>query len=163
VTSSRRIDRSVDRAIHQHVLDRLRVDPVVDELDVGVEVDDGVVTLTGTVSTWKRRDAAARAAHEAPGVRDVANDIEVRLPGMRGRTDADVAAAVRAALDDEPALAAAAITTTVSGGVVVLTGTVGEEAAAEVAEACLRDIPIVRGIVNRLSVRASDEQSRGGA
>jgi osmotically-inducible protein OsmY len=162
VTSARRIDRSADRAIHRRVLDRLRVDPVVDELDVGVEVDDGVVTLTGTVSTWKRREAAARAAHEVPGVRDVANDIEVRLPGMRGRTDADVAAAVRAALDEEPGLDATAITTTVSGGVVMLTGTVRGAAEVEVAESCLREISIVRGIVNRLSLR-TDEESKGGA
>jgi osmotically-inducible protein OsmY len=143
-----------DRVIHQAVLDALRDDAVVDETDVGVEVDDGIVTLTGTVSTWTRRAAAARAAHRAPGVRDVANDIEVRLPGVVGRSDTDVAAAVRAAIDAQPELAGADVTTTVVGGVVTLDGAVRTGAQRDVLDGCLRALSVVRGVVNRVAVRS---------
>jgi osmotically-inducible protein OsmY len=39
-------------------------------------MDDGVVTLTGTVSSSAKRHAAQEAAHRVAGVLDVANDIE---------------------------------------------------------------------------------------
>lgn len=149
-----------DRDLHQAVLAALRDDPLVDETDVGVEIDAGVVTLTGTVSTWARRNAAARAAHRVRGVRGVANDIEVRLPGVVGRSDIDVAAAVRAALDEIALLSGAEVMPTVTGGVVTLTGAVADEAQRDAAEACLRDLPLVRGIVNRLRVREPDGAQR---
>lgn len=42
--------KETDAQLHRRVLDELKWDTRVDETDVGVEVDDGVVTLTGTVS-----------------------------------------------------------------------------------------------------------------
>lgn len=70
-----------DSAIQQSVLRELKWDTRVDETEVGVEVDSGVVTLTGTVDSWAKRVAAQEAAHRVAGALDVANDIEVRVPG----------------------------------------------------------------------------------
>jgi BON domain len=53
-------------------LARAHVGPHVGPTDVGLEVDDGVVTLTGTVSSWAKRHAAQEAAHRVAGVLDVA-------------------------------------------------------------------------------------------
>ena len=44
-----------DTQIHRDVLEELRWDSRVDETEVGVEVDAGVVTLTGTVTSWAKR------------------------------------------------------------------------------------------------------------
>ena len=43
---------SLDSEIQQAVLRELHWDTRVDETDVGVEVDHGVVTLTGTVDSF---------------------------------------------------------------------------------------------------------------
>jgi osmotically-inducible protein OsmY len=42
-----------------------------------VEVNDGVVTLTGSESIYAQKIAAPEAAHRVAGVLDVANEIEV--------------------------------------------------------------------------------------
>jgi hypothetical protein len=47
--------KRTDSEIQQAVLRELRWDTRVDETDAGVEVDAGVVTLTGTVSSWAKR------------------------------------------------------------------------------------------------------------
>ncbi len=52
-----------DSQIQQDVLRELKWDTRVEETDVGVEVDEAVVTLTGTVSSYAKRMAAQEAAH----------------------------------------------------------------------------------------------------
>jgi len=46
-----------DAQIQHDVLDELKWDTRVKETDVGVEVNDGIVTLTGTVDSWTARTA----------------------------------------------------------------------------------------------------------
>ena len=75
------VDSKTDARIHHDVLEELAWDPHVDETEVGVEVDRGVVTLTGTVTSWAKRAAAQDAARRVVGVLDVANDIQVKTPG----------------------------------------------------------------------------------
>ena len=60
--------KKTDSEIQQAVLRELKWDTRVEETDVGVEVDAGVVTLTGTVSNWGKRIAAQQAAHRVAGV-----------------------------------------------------------------------------------------------
>jgi osmotically-inducible protein OsmY len=46
-------------------------------MEVGVAVDDAVVTLTGTVTSRAERLAAQEAALRVPGVQTVTNRIQV--------------------------------------------------------------------------------------
>ena len=82
--------KRTDAQFQQDVLQELRWDTRVKETDVGVEVDRGIVTLTGTVDSWAARLAAQDAAHRVAGVLDVANDLRVKLPTSTERTDADI-------------------------------------------------------------------------
>ena len=113
-----------DAQIHQDVLRELRWDSRVDETEVGVEVDQGVVTLTGTVASYAEKLAAQEAAHRVTGVLDVANDIRVKMPGSEGRTDTEIAQAVRHALAWNVLVPETRITSTVTDGWVTLDGSV---------------------------------------
>jgi hypothetical protein len=88
-----------DSQIHRDVLHELVSDPRVAATTIGVAVGDGVVTLTGNVGRYLERRAAQEAARRVRGVLDVANDIEVRAPGAGAPTDAEIAQAVRQALE----------------------------------------------------------------
>jgi osmotically-inducible protein OsmY len=143
-----------DSATQQSVLRELKWDTRVDETEVGVEVDSGVVTLTGNVDSWAKRVAAQEAAHRVAGVLDVANDIEVRVPGTPGRTDTQIAAAVRLALEWDVYVPEERIRTTVSEGWVMLEGDVDTWSEREDAERSIRNLAGVRGITNKIEVRS---------
>jgi osmotically-inducible protein OsmY len=143
-----------DAEIQQAVLRELAWDPRVDETDVGVEVDRGIVTLTGTVSTWAKRVAAQEAAHRVVGVLDVANDVVVKIPGDRARTDTDIAQAVRHALEWDTLVPDDRVRSTVSNGWVTLEGEVGSWAEREDAERAVQNLAGVRGVTDRMTVCA---------
>jgi osmotically-inducible protein OsmY len=62
--------RKTDTQIHHDVLDEL-------ERDSRVDVDNGVVTLEGTVHSWAERTSVVAAARFAPGVEGVEDRLVV--------------------------------------------------------------------------------------
>jgi osmotically-inducible protein OsmY len=143
-----------DAEIQQDVLRELSWDPRVKETDVGVAVKHGVVTLSGTLATYPERLAAQEAAHRVIGVLDVANDVVVKPPGGAHRTDAEIAAAARRALAWDVVVPHERVRTTVADGWVALEGEVGSLHEREAAERAVRHLSGVRGVGNRIVVRA---------
>jgi len=138
------------------VLEALRADPRVDEAEIGVAVEDGVVTLTGHVGSQAEKRAAGEAAHRAAGVLDVANDLRVRAPFALGASDADLAQAVRSALDRALGAAAAHVQSTVGDARVTLEGVVAATRDRDAAERAVRRLPFVLHVANRLRVGAAE-------
>jgi osmotically-inducible protein OsmY len=149
--------REQDSRIKRSVLDALRRDALVDETEVGVEVDDGVVTLTGTVHDPRKKAAAQDAAHRAARVRDVANEIRVLLPWSPVRSDAEVARSVRRALERDVLVPADDIQTTVSGGTVTLSGVVDHWSERDDAERVARYLHGVSTVLNLIAVRSAHD------
>jgi osmotically-inducible protein OsmY len=144
-----------DEEIQRDVLSELKWDARVLPNEIGVAVKDGVVTLTGWVDTYVKKWAAEKAAHRVRGVTAVANDIEVRLPSSSERTDADIAAAVRRALEWDTLVPADRIKVTVSKGWVTLEGDVPWSYQRADAERVARRTTGVRGVSNLITLRPS--------
>jgi osmotically-inducible protein OsmY len=70
------IDKS-DEGIAKDVVDSLYWDSRVDASKMGVYVNDGIVTLSGTLSSYSERAAASEDAWIISGVRDVKNQLKV--------------------------------------------------------------------------------------
>jgi osmotically-inducible protein OsmY len=119
--------------------------------EIGVSVKDGVVILTGWVDSFLKEWAAEEAAHRVPGVKAVANDIEVRLPSER--TDADIAAAAVRALEWDAGIPSDKIELTVSKGWVTLKGEVEWQYQKEDAERVVRRLSGVKGVTNLIVVK----------
>ena len=141
-----------DREIQEDVFSELRWDSRIGQTDVGVEVDDGIVTLTGTVDSWAKKLAAKEAAHRVVGVRDVADDVRVKLPGSLRRTDTEIAKDVRFALEWEAFVPDQNIRSTVSDGLVTLEGQVNTLLQKEDAARAILSVRGVKGVNNRLTV-----------
>src|ERR1700693_2062222 len=141
-----------DAQIHHDVLEELKWDSRVDETEVGVQVASGVVTLTGTVTSWAKRVAAQDAVRRVIGVLDVANDIEVKVPGGLARTDTEIAQAVRRTLEWEVFVPEQKITSTVTDGWVTLEGTVERWSQRDDAERAVRNLTGVKIVVNKITV-----------
>jgi osmotically-inducible protein OsmY len=142
-----------DERIQQDVLAELKYEPRVTPNEIGVVVKDGVVTLTGWVDSYTKRWAAEEAAHRVRGVKAVANDIEVKLPGSSERTDADIAAAAIRALQVDAVLPVDKIDVTVSKGWVTFKGEVEWQYQKQDAERVVRRLTGVKGVVNSITVK----------
>ncbi len=149
-----------DSEIQRNVLDEIDWDPEVEAPDVGVEVDDGVITLTGTVANHAIKVAAERASQRVHGVRAVANDIVVRTVGEGERTDTDIALAIADRFEWSEVIPEEQIQITVDDGVVTLRGTVGWRYESSEAELLVRKARGVTEVINEIAVippPASDE------
>ncbi len=145
-----------DAQIQRDVLDELRLDPRVAETDVGVTVSHGVVTLTGTLPSWGMKMAAQEAAHRVEGVLDVANDLELKLPGLGAPNDSEIAERVRQALAEDLELPSRRIRTTIARGMVTLEGEVDSAGQRDEAARIIRRVRGVTGLSNRLAVVAPE-------
>lgn len=152
MTSATTITRT-DEEIQRDVLDELEWEPRLQPNEIGVSVQEGVVTLTGWVDNYAKKWAAERSAHRINRVRAVANDIEVRLSGTTQRTDADVALAATRALEWDAFVPVDQLDVTVSNGWVVLRGEVEWEYQKRAAERTVRRLAGVRGVTNGVTVR----------
>ncbi|MEZ5829726.1 MAG: BON domain-containing protein [Dongiaceae bacterium] len=72
--------RNEDERIRDDVNDRLTHDLYVDATDIQVAVQDGEVTLTGTVGSRAAKRLAEDCADAIPGVRDVHNSLRIWQP-----------------------------------------------------------------------------------
>jgi osmotically-inducible protein OsmY len=144
--------KKTDTQIHHDVIEELKWDSRVDETEVGVQVAGGVVTLTGTVTSWAKRVAAQEAARRVIGVLDVANDLKVKAAGGFSRTDTEIAQAVRQALEWDVFVPNEKITSTVTDGWVTLEGPVERSTQREAAERAVRNLMGVKMVVNKITV-----------
>ena len=131
----------------------LRLDPRVNETEIGVALVNGVVTLGGCVDTEAEKKAAGEAAHRVLGILDVANDVMVRVPIALARTDADVAEGIRDALERRVRGHGSTVHTTVRNGVVSLTGEVETLRDAEDAVDAAEGVAGGRRVDDHLVVR----------
>jgi osmotically-inducible protein OsmY len=142
-----------DRELQRHVEDALSWEPSFDSADIGVSADNGVVTLRGDVATYAARAAAERVALGVYGVKGLANDLNVRLPGQYERTDSDVAQAAVNALRWNTVVPDDRISVAVSNGWVTLKGSVDWQYQKEAAARAVRDLMGVRGVTSEITVR----------
>ena len=105
------------------VSDELYWDPKVDNAAVAVSADHGVVTLRGTVGSFREKREAENDAKRVYGVELVVNELEVRLLDEARRDDADVRGDVLQALALD-VLVPATVDVRVDDGLVTLTGSV---------------------------------------
>lgn len=144
--------KKTDNEIKQQVLRELKWDSRIGWSQIGIEVMEGVVTLTGVVSSYAKKLAAQEAAHRISGVLDVANDVEVRPDGDFVRSDADIARAMRHILEWDALVPDERIKSTVSDGWVTLEGDVDFWHQREDAERTVLRLGGVIGVINEITV-----------
>jgi osmotically-inducible protein OsmY len=143
-----------DAEIKRDVMTELRWDSRVNETEVGVQVKQGIVTLVGKIPTYAEKQAACEAAHRVAGVLDVANDLEVTIQNPWLKTDAEIAQAIRHALEWDAFVPDTKIKSTVATGWVTLEGEVDSATERTDAARVVERLNSVRGVTNNLTVKA---------
>lgn len=142
--------------LQENVLRELRFDPRVDASKIGVIARaDRIVTLAGTVDSYAEKLAAEEAAKRVRGVRAIANDIEVVIPGTARRSDTDIAERALSALTLRGA-PLEKIKVIVKNGWVTLEGEVDYYFHKQEAEQAVSVLAGVTGVTNNIKVRPSE-------
>jgi osmotically-inducible protein OsmY len=68
---------SADRSLHEAVLAALATTPRVDAGKVGIAVEEGVATLTGTLISFTERWAVEAAVKSVKGLCGIANELRI--------------------------------------------------------------------------------------
>lgn len=157
-----------DSEIKPEIEQALRWDTLVDDSLIDVRVDDGQVTLSGTVgSAAEKREA--RYQSWVAGVKSVdtsdvdverwARDEDLRLDKYKSKSPAAIENAVNDAMLYDPRVLSFNIEPEVTGSTVVLRGVVDNLKAKRAAAQVARSTVGVASVLNRLKVRPADEWS----
>ena len=142
-----------DYELQRDVLDELKWEPSVNANDIGVSVKDGIVTLSGHVPSYGEKYAAEKAAKRVYGVKAVANELDVKLPGSSKRTDEDIAKACVNALESSISVPRDRVKVVVNQGWVTLEGEVEWQYQKNAAERAVRYLTGVIGVTNQITVK----------
>ena len=142
-----------DSQVQQDVLAELKWEPSVDAARIGVEVTDSIVTLAGHVDSFAEKWDAERAVQRVAGVKALATEIDVALPGSSQRNDADIARAAESALQWTTFLPKDAVKIMVESGWVTLTGEVPWEYQRQSASAAVRYLMGVTGVSDQIVIK----------
>jgi hypothetical protein len=76
-----------DTTLKQLINEELEFEPSIDAADIGVAVENGIVTLTGHVPYYGQKAKIEEIVSRIKGVRGFAEEIEVRYPGEKSTAD----------------------------------------------------------------------------
>jgi osmotically-inducible protein OsmY len=140
--------KTSDDEIARRALDILHWDTRVPDGVIGIKVQDGTVTLAGTVDWQYQRQAAEDDIRKLSGVAGVINQVTIA-----SRAEAsDVQKRIEEALKRNAEVEAKAIRVTVQGGKVMLDGKVQSFEERKAAERAAWSAPGVQTVEDRLSV-----------
>ena len=142
-----------DIQIQQNVMAELKWDPKVNAAHVGVEVKNGVVTLSGHVDSFAEKWNAEEAAKRVAGVKVIAVELDVVLPGSSKKSDTDIAKAAMDVLKWSVYKLADLVSIKVEDGYITLTGEVPWNFERISAENSVRYLTGVRGVYNFIKVK----------
>ncbi|WP_055129076.1 BON domain-containing protein [Pseudomonas mediterranea] len=153
-----------DLSLRNTLLEALEFQPDINAANIGVAVDNGVVTLSGHVSSFAQKISAERAVKGVKGVRAVAEEIQVRPNQNSGTTDDVIANRALNILNWSSDVPEGDIKLVVHNGWVALEGEVDWQYQREAAERAVFKLSGVVGVKNRLTLRpradAGDIQRR---
>jgi osmotically-inducible protein OsmY len=142
-----------DHEIHEDVRQELKWDlDVMDERDVRITVDHGVVSLDGQADSYAQRWAIEQAASRVAGVISVENNLAVKPPKEDDfHEDDELAKAANRALEWD-ARVPQGVKATVEDGVVTLSGAVSLFSEKAAATDAVRNLVGITGVENDITV-----------
>ncbi|ALR31009.1 ornithine aminotransferase [Chryseobacterium sp. IHB B 17019] len=141
-----------DAELQKDVQDAMKWEPLLHSAEIGVIVKNGIVTLTGPVDSYAKKLQAEHAAKNVSGVKVLVENIEVRLPDPRSKTDAEIASEIVAAFESNTFIPEEKITVKVENGWVDLDGEVSWDYLRDITENAVRYLPGVKGIYNNITI-----------
>lgn len=148
-----------DIQLQQDVIKELKWQPSVNAANIGVEVHQGVVTLSGHVANYAEKVAAEQATQRVAGVKALTINIEVTLSGWGERTDIDIARSAEDALRWVTYMPKESVKVMVEKGWITLTGEVEWDYQRRHAAETVRHLAGVKGVSDQVRIKTQSRSS----
>lgn len=142
-----------DAQIQTDVQNQLKWEPQLNAAQIGVSVNNGIVTLSGIVDTYPKKMAAERVTKNVIGVKAVALDIQVGISPVNRKSDTEIAEACVNALRWDSSVPDDKIKIKVENGTVSMEGTVEWGYQRLAAKNALVKLTGVKGVNNMIVVK----------
>ncbi len=142
-----------DAEIQRDVMAELKWEPFINASEIGVAVQNGVVTLSGIVDTYSKKLTAEEAVKRITGVKAVAEDIEVRFVDAAVKSDTEIARRIADSLKWHSAVQEEKIKLTVENGWVTLEGQVDWEYQKNAVKSTIENLAGIKGISDLITVK----------
>ena len=113
-----------------------------------------MVTLSGHVDKYAEKWAAEKAAQKVTGVKALAVELNVTLPGSSNRSDADIARTAENVLEWTTNWPKDHVKVMVEKGWVTITGMVDYEYQRQLASSAVRHLMGVTGVSNQVTIKS---------
>lgn len=148
-----------DKQLRSHIIDELDFEPSIDSADIGVAVENGVVTLTGHVPSYWQKSTLERIIWRVKGVKAIAQEVEVRLPIDKRDADDQIAERALNMLAWDVSVPDNAIRVKVQDALVTLSGEVNWNYQRKAAENDVRKLSGVFAVVNNITIKPMVQSS----
>jgi osmotically-inducible protein OsmY len=142
-----------DKTLRQYVMDELEFEPAVDGTHIGVAVENGVVSLSGHVSSYAEKLAAEKAVKRVKGVRALAESLKVRFATDKKTNDDEIAHRAVTILQWSGVVPQNAVMVKVQDGWVTLSGEVNWQHQRVAAEHLIRRLSGIHGVLNSITLK----------
>ena len=127
---------------------------------INIKSDDGIVTLTGTVSEESHKSMAEETVESLPGVKNVHNQLSVTDSPSSPNSDAWIAERIRGTLLFHRSVSYLNTEVSVTDGKVTLRGKADSEAQKQLTTEYAEDVSGVKDVDNQMTVTKSQESHR---
>lgn len=142
-----------DSQLQHDVIEELRWEASINAAQIGVAVKDSIVTLSGEVDSFAQKWDAEVVAQRVWGVKGMAIDIHVTLPGSARRSDADIAHSAENVLQWTTFLPMDSVKVKVENGWVTLSGEVDWDYQRQSAAKAVRYLMGVTGVSDQIALK----------
>ena len=144
-----------DSTLRQDVLDELNWHPHIPSDQITVTADNGIVHLTGYVTTYAQKIAAEQAVKRVLGVRAaVVERLEVKVVDAIAGFDEEIAMRARASLSWAALVPSGQVQVTVQNRWITLSGQLDWHFQRVAAESVVRNLAGVAGVSNEITLRS---------
>ena len=138
--------------LQKKVIEAINWEPLLSAAEIGVEAFDGIVTLTGSVNSYAKKEEAEAAAKNVSGVKVVVEKIDVVLNEKTQKSDIEIAAEIINAFKWHWDIPHDRVQVKVENGWVTLTGSLEWNYQKEEAKKAVSVLIGVKGIINNIMI-----------
>jgi osmotically-inducible protein OsmY len=144
--------------LQKDVQDAIKWEPLLHAAEIGVTAKDGVITLTGRVDSYAKKQEAENAAKNVLGVQVVVENIEIHFSSeWAKKTDNDIATEVVNALKWNWQVPNEKVHVKVEHGWITLEGELQWDFQREAAKNAVKNLLGVTGVYNNIKIKSEHD------